>query len=337
MPSSEAPKFSRREFFTNTGFITTAAILKNTEMNIFWQTMNGGIELTRAAANPAVRRLLFPATDESSPLLSTSTFYTPDAFEHTLLLAFGDSLADGFMDETDKKFAPGAYVADIVQTHFGKDWQYKSKALNGSTADYVQYIMEKSNLEDAIHTPTDIILSAGANNMRFAVERVWDKAEVVFQNPTNRVALEAFAQGITSGIDMYQIQMEKLLQRIQQYKKDGRKINRVFVEGIPDMANAQAIVLPGGKSIKLEGFILPRLASNISRLVNIAMLEAIKNANSEGFDVIFKDNARILPPSDITLMHPNIEGYKAMGDLQLQKSITQFPDGIYSFGEKIPA
>lgn len=150
-----------------------------------------------------------------------------------------------------------------------------------------------------------------------------------------------FGHFILHEVDEYTKDMTTLLRTIASLKSKGHNIQRIFVEGLPDMGVTDKLEELDDRGNSLFSIDishnqnLQKLARNASVLMNRAMGEAIDNNQHMSVEFLLIDNFHHIRRGQMKGLHPTVEGYTNMAAQHLNRSHAEFADGEKSFSQEL--
>lgn len=273
----------------------------------------------------------------------TKTFYGGDSLQKTHSIVIGDSIAKGIIDG-QPTFAGTEWVKILVNDNFHSNWQYHNLAVQGSGLTAVE--QQLKNAETMINKipkgeSIDLIVSVGGNDVGQAIAREAKNGNTnsLLHGDIN-VEIIPLAHETLEEIRTYEKNLTHLMQNILQLRNQGHNIQRIFLEGLPDMGNTDRLKLLDEKGkvvveLDLTGDNnLSRLARNISSLINQSMSNAIDASNTD-IDILLIDNFHAIPKEQLKGLHPTKQGQYTIGKEHLYRSFASFEGKKTSFAQQI--
>ena len=273
----------------------------------------------------------------------TKTFYEEHSLQKTHSFVIGDSIAKGIIDG-QPTFAGTEWVKNLVNSNFHSNWQYHNLAVQGSriTAVEQQLIAAKTIISSIPKGESiDFIISVGGNDVGQAVVREAKKGDTkLLLRGDITLGIIPLAHETLGEINDYEQNLTLLMGNILQLRKQGHNIQRIFLEGLPDLGNTDNLALldEKGKEVVVLDLTnnnnLRKLARNMSSLINQSMSNAIDTTNAD-INILLIDNFHSIPKGQLKGLHPTKQGQYTIGREHLHRSFASFKGKVTSFGQQI--
>ena len=287
--------------------------------------------------------LLLGSPDFETKHTYTKTFYSSESLQKTHCIVIGDSIAKGIIDG-QPTFAGTQWVTDLINTNFHSNWQYHNLAVHGSRISAVdKQLLGVENILKQVPSgeSIDIVLSVGGNDVGQSIANEAKKEDTKsLLHGDITLGIIPLAHSTLEEINTYKEKLVPLLQKIVQLKKKGHNIQRIFLEGLPNMGNTDTLTLLDEKGDVVTTLDLTnnshmrKIARNISSLVNDAMSRAIDSCDGD-IDILLIDNFHNIPKGQLKGLHPTKQGQYTIGKEHLNRSLATFNGQSRSFAQQI--
>ena len=260
-------------------------------------------------------------------LAKTETIYSADALQRTYAIASGDSIGEGYYQKGKPDIPAAEYATDAIngsellpqKTHIQPNWDHLTIAREGSRIQDVQRQLRDPKLTRVLQTEANVDwwLSVGGNDIVHALASKASRLKRIANNPFTPDFF-TLDDELLGAIAQYQVGFLKLLRQIA--AMNNGNVNRLVIEGLPNLGNADRIdyVSRDGKVVESYPLKNERLgkyfATNLAILINNAMKESINQLLTEnpGMDILFLDTFHMLPPNQLLGEHPLPQGQRTM-------------------------
>lgn len=353
-----AEHISRRRFLQRGAKLTEGYLLATQVAARGEIVFTAAVVGIKASEGISAIRAMLKAKDHFDPLLNppeipntyqdTTTIFDKKDWERTHLIVFGDSIAQGYLEDRPYQFNIAHFMVQLSRHIPSIRWEWTNHSWNGATSEDAAAKIKKTDMgkysdgKDMRDRPVSVIYSGGGNDvLKKIAQEAFNDVQRWLADPSNEALARALTHKMLEAIQGYQESFSQVLEQLKKKREEeGVNFQRLYVLGVPNMSFAQKVQLKDGEELELNG-VTRELAGIFSRYLNNATHQALQEKGNFGFDVLYIDTYRLLGPEHIKGMHPTEEGQKLMAYEVLKRSkiygtsLDSDFDGYYSLLEVI--